>query len=111
MKIYLIYVCLLSFLIMSCTSSQKAQKADDAKENAMFNKWLHHRKSQLINTWGLPDSTKPDGRGGEVLIYKEGIDFKSVMNQKYTGPQYSFRKEMYVNADSTIYNWKAWRKK
>jgi hypothetical protein len=33
------------------------------------------------------------------------------MNEKYNGKQYSFRKEMYVNPDSLIYYWKAWRKK
>jgi hypothetical protein len=83
----------------------------DAKEDALFNKWMGHSKSELIKAWGQPDSARADGRNGEILIYKEGIDYKSVMNEKFTGKQYSFRKEIYVNADSVIYYWKAWRRK
>ena len=108
MKKDLLAFCL---LISSLTSCGPSQKALDAKEDALFNKWLKHPKSQLVKTWGQPDSTITDGKGGQILIYKEGIDFKSVMNSKYTGPQYSFRKEIFVNADSIIYHWKAWRKK
>lgn len=94
--------------LFSCKPSQKVL---DAKEDALFNKWLKHPRSQLVQTWGQPDSIRNDGKGGEILIYKEGVDYKSVMNSKYTGTQYSFRKEMYVNADSLIYYWKAWRRK
>jgi len=107
--------CLFSFLVIailiSCTSSQKIQKERDAKEDALFNKWLNHSKAQLVQNWGQPDSIASDKKGGEILIYKEGVNYKSVMNGKYTGPQVSFRKEMFVNADSVIYNWKAWRRK
>ncbi len=45
------------------------------------------------------------------MAAREGVDYKSVMNGKYTGLQYSFRKEMYINADSIIYHWKASRRK
>lgn len=99
---------IIAAILMSCGPSQKVL---DAKEDALFNKWLHHSKSELIQAWGQPDSTRPDGRGGEILIYKERTDYKSVMNQNYTGPQYSFRKEMFLNRDSLIYYWKAWRRK
>ncbi len=98
-------------VFLSCGVSKKGFKAKNAKEDALFNKWLTHSKSELIEKWGQPDSTATDGKSGNILIYKEGIDFKSVMNEKYTGKQFSFRKEMYVNADSIIYNWKAWRRK
>ena len=98
-------------MVTSCGTSEKAMKAQDAKENALFNRWLNHNKSELVHTWGQPDSTISDGKRGQILIYKEGIDFKSVMNERYTGKQFSFRKEMFVNADSTIYYWKAWRRK
>jgi hypothetical protein len=108
MKQCFLYLCLLIVVLIHCTSSQKAQ---DAKENALFNKWLNKPKSLLLQNWGKPDSIKSDGKGGQILIYKEGIDYKSVMNEKYTGKQFSFRKEMYVNANSLIYNWKAWRRK
>lgn len=106
MKFYLYLAVVIT--LMSCGSSQKAR---DAKENALFNKWLHKPKSLLVKTWGEPDSTVTDRKGGEILIYKEGIDARSVMNQKYTGNQFSFRKEIYVNADSLIYYWKTWRRK
>ena len=101
-------ICIIVYFLISCGPSQKAL---DAKEDALFNKWLKHSKNELIQAWGQPDSAKADGKGGEILIYKEGIDYKSVMNGKYTGKQYSFRKEMFINADSVIYFWKAWRRK
>ena len=88
-----------------------SQQVLDAREDALFNKWLNHSKRELVQTWGEPDSTLSDGKRGEILIYKERIDFKSVMDEKYTGKQYSIRKEMYINSDSLIYNWKAWRRK
>lgn len=105
-KYFLHLLCIVCFY--SCSPSQKIL---DAKEDGLFNKWLHHSKSQLLAAWGQPDSARSDGKGGEILIYKEGSDYKSVMNEKFTGKQYSFRKEMFVNRDSLIYNWKAWRRK
>ena len=108
MKKDLFLLCLIISALISCGPSQKVL---DAKEDAIFNKWLKHPKSQLVQHWGQPDSISNDRKGGEILIYKEGIDYKSVMNQKYTGSLYSFRKEMFVNADSLIYYWKAYRKK
>lgn len=108
MKKNLLPLLIIIIVLVACTSSQKAR---DAKEDSLFNKWLHQPKALLLKTWGQPDSTVKDGKGGEILIYKEGVDYKSVMNEKYTGTQYSFRKEMYVNAESLIYYWKAWRRK
>ena len=108
----LIRLCLLYFIIIlipiRCAPSQKAR---DAKEDMLFNKWLGRSKKQLIQIWGLPDSTVTDKKGGEIFIYKEGVDYNSVMNEKYTGRRFSFRKEIYINADSIIYYWKAWRRK
>ncbi len=98
-------------LLGSCGTSQKAKKAQNDKENALFNKWLNHTKAELIQAWGLPDSTFSDGKAGNILLYKERTDFKSVMNENYTGTQFSLRKEMYINADSTIYYWRSWRRK
>ncbi len=95
-------------LIISCGPSRKAT---DAKENALFNQWLGHSKNQLIKQWGQPDSTTSDGKNGQIFIYKEDVDYVSVMNGNYTGTQYSIRKEMFINADSLIYYWKAWRRK
>ena len=108
MKKDILLLCVIISVLNSCGPSQKVL---DAKEDAVFNKWLKHPKAQLLQSWGQPDSIKANGEGGEILIYKERIDYKSVMNEKYTGKRYSFRKEMYVNADSLIYYWKAWRRK
>ena len=104
----LFFGCIITVLFIGCGPSQKVL---DAMEDALFNKWLNHSRSELIHAWGQPDSTRSDGKKGEVLIYKEGIDYKSVMNEKYTGKLFSFRKEMYINSDSLIYSWKAWRRK
>ncbi len=98
-------------LLSGCGTSQKARKARNDKENSMFNKWLNHSKAELIQAWGPPDSTFSDGKTGNILLYKERTDYKSVMNENYTGTQFSFRKEMYINADSTIYYWRSWRRK
>lgn len=107
MKKNVFIVFLVSYFI-SCSPSQKAL---DAEEDKRFNKWIGHSKMDLVKVLGQPDSIRTDGKGGEILIYKERVDAKAVMNEKYTGKQFSFRKEMYVNADSTIYYWKAWRRK
>lgn len=98
-------------IILLFAACGPSRKATDRKSNSLFNEWLHQPKSQLVNQWGQPDSIMSDGKNGEILIYKEHTDYISVMNENYTGPQYSYRKEMYVNADSLIYFWKAWRRK
>ncbi len=107
-KPFFILCVIISVLSTGCGPSQKAR---DTTENALFNKWIGQPKTQLVKQWGQPDSLAPDGKNGQILIYKEGLDYMSVMNEKYTGLQYSFRKEMFINADSIIYNWKAWRRK
>lgn len=108
MKERLFLLCAITAILFSCST---ARKADNAKEDALFNQWLNHPRAQLVKQWGEPDSTASDGKNGEILIYKERVDYVSVMNGNYTGPQYSFRKEMFINADSLIYNWKTWRRK
>ena len=107
----LIFIFLIIIFQAGCTSAEKARKATDAKEDALFNKWINHSKSELVQAWGTPDSILPNKRGGQILIYKEGVDFKSVMNERYTGKQISFRKEIFINADSIIYYWRASRRK
>jgi len=108
MKKILLILCVVLIVLAGCGPSRKAI---DAREDSILNQWLKQPKSLLVRQWGQPDSLMSDGRNGEILIYKEGIDFLSVMNERYTGKQYSPRKEMYVNADSTIYYWRAWRRK
>jgi len=108
MKKFLLKIAIIIPAIFSCSSSNKVY---DTKENALLNKWLNHSKSELRQRWGIADSTMSDGKHGEILIYKQGVDYKSVMNGKYTGTQYSFRKEMFVGPDSIIYYWKTLRRK
>lgn len=96
------------YVLSGCTASHKAM---DAREDQLFNKWLNHSKSDLIKAWGQPDSIFSNGNRGERLLYKERTDAKSVMNGTYTGTQLSYRKEMFVNADSIIYHWRSWRRK
>ena len=55
-----------ALLIISCGPSRKAL---DAKENALFNKWLGHSKARLVKQWGQPDSIAADGKNGQILIY------------------------------------------
>ena len=105
--LFMIFAISAIFLI-GCGPSRKAV---DAKADSLFNEWLGHSKSELTAQWGQPDSARADGKNGEILMYKEHLDYVSVMNENYTGKQYSFKKEMFINADSTIYYWKAWRRK
>lgn len=107
-KSFFLLCVITTILIISCGPSRTAR---DAKENVLFNEWLGHSKAQLVKQWGQPDSLATDGKNGQILIYKEGVDYISVMNENYSGTQYSFRKEMFINADSVIYDWKAWRRK
>lgn len=107
MKILLLLFCICTLAIVSCGPSKKVF---DAKEDALLNQWLKQPKSQLLKQWGLPDSVMSDGRNGEILIYKEDVSIASVMSNRYTGLQYSFRKEMYINPDSLIYHWRVWRR-
>ncbi len=107
-KIFFLSAIIFTIFFISCSSSRKA---NDAKENALFNKWIGQSKSQLIKQWGQPDSISTDGKNGQILTYKERLDYMSVMNGNYTGKEYSVKKDMYVNADSLIYYWKAWRRK
>ena len=88
-----------------------SRRTSDKKANAIFNEWINQPKSQLVAQLGQPDSIMSDGKNGQILIYKERTGPESVMNGNYTGRQYSFRKEMFVNADSVVYYWKAWRRK
>ncbi len=107
-KIFFLSALIFPIFFISCGSSRKIS---DTKENALFNEWIGQPKSQLIKQWGQPDSTSTDGKNGQILTYKERLDYTSVMNGNYTGLEYSFKKDMYVNADSLIYYWKAWRRK
>ena len=89
MKKSLFILCVISSVLPAgCGPSQKAR---DTKENALFNKWIGHSKTQLVKQWGQPDSLAPDGKNGQILIYKEGLDYMSVMNEKYTGPPIFFQ--------------------
>lgn len=95
-------------IISSCGPSRKAT---DRREDALFNSWLHHSKSELVQAWGMPDSVIAKSNGGEIFVYKERLGITDVMNENYSGKQYSYRKEMYINTDSTIYYWRAFRHK
>lgn len=105
------YIFILPVILTAFSACGPSRKATDKKADAIFNEWINQPKSQLVEQLGKPDSIISDGKNGEVLIYKERVGGASVMNGNYTGRQYSFRKEMFVNADSVIYYWKAWRRK
>ena len=84
MKKILLILCVVLIVLAGCGPSRKAI---DAREDSILNQWLKQPKSLLVRQWGQPDSLMSDGRNGEILIYKEGIDFLSVMNERYTGKQ------------------------
>lgn len=102
---------MLIIVISSVFSCSPSRQKMNAYENAIFDEWIGHTREQLTAQWGVPDSIRSDGKGGEILMYTEATDYQSVMNGNYTSKLYSPKKEMYINADSLIYSWKAWRRK
>lgn len=79
--------------------------------------WVGHHQSELIASWGPPQSTASDGAGGTILIYgsyvnlgqQPGQVYGSYGNYYYTAPQqrgYQRTRMFYVNSSGIIYRWR-----
>ncbi len=90
-KIFFLPCAIFIILLISCSSSRKAH---DAKANALFNEWLGHSKSELVTQWGKPDSVSADGKNGQILLYKEHLDYVSVMNGLHGNILISLKKKV-----------------
>ena len=70
-----------------------------------FDHWKGKKTSSLISTWGKPNKTLPDRKGGKVLVYDRSpreTDVNYLGN--YTAPTRKIG--FYVNEKGIIYGWK-----
>ena len=94
--------------------------------NKRMESWVGHHQSDLIRSWGPPQRTASDGKGGSILIYEQYVN----MGQKpgiiqpanplsvfpagqpalqYTAPQqrgYNRTRMFYVNPSGRIYTYR-----
>ena len=67
--------------------------------------WKGKRKSTLISTWGTPEKTISDRKGGKILVYNRTPRETNVSYLgNYTPP--TRRIGFYVNKKGVIYGWK-----
>jgi hypothetical protein len=97
----------LILVIAGCVSPSKKMQS-----------WVGHDQSELIASWGPPQSTASDGAGGTVLMYTSYLDlgqrpgqiaYGGYGNYYYTAPQergHERTRMFYVNSDGIIYRWR-----
>ncbi len=80
--------------------------------------WVGHHQSELIASWGPPQSTASDGKGGTILIYQSYVNLGQTPGQVtptgygnyyYTAPQqngYGRSRMFYVDSNGIIYSWR-----
>lgn len=59
--------------------------------------WLGQSKHDVIMSWGPPESTAPDGNGGEIITYSQ-----RVANQY---ADYTMKANFYINGSGVVYHW------
>lgn len=86
--------------------------------NNILDSWVGSHQSELIASWGPPNQTTTDGKGGTILIYgsyvnlgqspgRASVDYFG--NVIYTNPQqrgYERTRMFYVNPEGYIYSWR-----
>lgn len=84
----------------------------------MMESWVGEHKADLIAQWGPPDRVASDGRGGEVLIYREYVRTGQTPGRAsttatgdvvYTAPQQQGHERVrmfYANPEGIIYRWR-----
>ena len=67
--------------------------------------WKGQKKSKLISTWGSPQKTIPDKKGGEVYVYdRSPWETKTNYLGNNTGPTRLIG--FYINKRGVVYGWK-----
>lgn len=64
--------------------------------------WVGKNKHDLIQAWGLPTRTDPDGNGGEILTYDLSKDTKIPVGDK--PKTYKHIRQFFVDAIGKIYH-------
>lgn len=105
----------LFLLVLTIFSSGCATQTNEKMQS-----WLGHHQSELIASWGPPQKTASDGKGGTILIYESYVNLGQnpgrattdyYGNITYTAPQqrgYNRARMFYVNPEGKIYSWR-WR--
>lgn len=103
------FICAVAIIlgVTGCVSTSKTLQS-----------WVGHHESDLIASWGPPQSTASDGKGGKILIYQSYVNLGQTPGQvtstgygnySYTAPQqqgYRRSRMFYVNSNSMIYSWR-----
>ena len=82
--------------------------------NDTMKSWVGCHESALIRSWGPPNRTTRDGKGGSVLVYeyvREGYGYEpdaysyrdAYGNDRY---RYTATRSFYVGRDGIIYAWR-----
>src|SRR2546425_642135 len=86
--------------------------------NNAMQSWVGHHQSDLIASWGPPQSTASDGKRGTILIYRRYVTLGQAPGQvtatgygnyNYTAPQqngYEQSRMFYVDSNGIIYSWR-----
>jgi hypothetical protein len=118
-----VFLIVSAILFSSCAYQTNAISQD-------MQSWVGRHQSELIASWGPPQNTSIDGKGGTVLVYSEYVDLgqtpgtikrkninplgnKSILGDtstyEYTPPKqkgYYKKRMFYVNPDGYIYTYK-----
>ena len=82
-----------------------------------FDAWVGKSKSDLVASLGNPSATRPDGSGGEILIYEEKVNIGEIPTQAQSDGgrnilpagtkqgSYTRRTIFYVNQQGYVYKW------
>jgi hypothetical protein len=104
---HIIFAVALVFAVAGCVSPSQTMQT-----------WVGHHQSELIASWGPPQSTASDGAGGTILIYGGYVNLgqqpgqivnNGYGNYSYTAPQqqgYQRSRMFYVNSNGIIYSWR-----
>ncbi len=98
---------ILTLCVSGCTSPSKVMQS-----------WVGSHQSDLIASWGPPNRTASDGKGGTILIYEQYVNLGQTPghattdyfgNITYTAPQqqgYQRSRMLWVDENGVIYRWK-----
>ena len=104
MKFKLVFIILICLVFTSC-ATLFTDPIDD-----MMNSWIGASKNELLLSWGPPNQTFSDGKGGEVWTYAQD---RQTMGNAWTDSygrtywnapkQYQSVRQFYINENDIIY--------
>ena len=101
MKKSILLLAVVTFTLLSCTSTKK-----------VLDSWLGGSKQNLIMSWGPPQRVFDNSPNGEILVYAKQVytqptTYNFGSNQTtIPGENYWSYTYMYVNTSGKIYHWR-----